>query len=152
MAITSATHPWVDLTSTTIGNNISQTLHVERTSATRQQHQPQKKAITSASNQHKGNNISLKSPNGNNISHGQVTLQQLKCSTLAITSAKQKLTSIVTTTSVTKQIHNVTTSSVTNNQGHNIWPHVSSIRHEQQWPKHLQQNQGWQQHLPSLLT
>ena len=30
-----------------------------------------------------------------------------------------------------QQIHNVTTTSVTNNQGHNIWPHVSSIRHEQ---------------------
>ena len=57
---------------------------------------------------------------------------------------------IVTTTSVTKQIHNVTTTSVTNNQGHNIWPHVSSIRYEQQWPKHLPQKQGWQQHLPSF--
>ena len=33
----------------------------------------------------------------------------------------------------------VTITSVTKNQGHNIWPHVNSIRHEQQWPKHLPQ-------------
>ena len=38
------------------------------------------------------------------------------------------------------------------NQGHNIWPHVNSIRHEQQWLKHLPQKQGWKQHLPSFQT
>ena len=61
-----------------------------------------KKAKTSALKQYTGNNISLKSLNGNNINHGQVPLQQLSVSNIGYNICQTKLTSKVTTTSVTK--------------------------------------------------